>query len=128
MAPLLSLVIAGLVEFGLTFNEMNRLTSGARAGAQYAIGKASFATDLAGIRRAVEQDIGAEDESLTVSVVQICQCPGGGAVDCSGTCGSYGKPQTFLTVHVEKPFESLFRYINLIEAETLSAEAVLRIR
>lgn len=128
LAPLLALVIGGLVEFGLTFHEINRLNSAARAGAQFAIGKASFATDLAGIRRAAEQDMGSDEEALTVSVAEVCQCPGGGGVDCSGTCGSYGKPQTFLTVHVEKPYESLLRHFNLIDATTLSADAVLRIR
>jgi Flp pilus assembly protein TadG len=84
-APALLLLLAGVLDYSMLLRTAASVADAARAGAQYGSASTANATDATGIRAAA---IAASPgiTGLTATVVRSCQCSGGGAVECGGSC------------------------------------------
>lgn len=122
VAPLLVLMVLGLVDFGMAVLEKSRLSSAARAGAQVAM---SSPTDTAAIRAAVLAATSAPSAGLTVAVTTACECSDGTAVACDGLCAS-GTARTYVTVSVQETFAMLLTYPGISSPYPLAAQAIVR--
>src|SRR5947209_4626724 len=87
MFPLLLLLLAGVLNYGMALRTATAVAMAARSGAQYGSGSLGRAGDSAGIRAAAV-DSAPDVAAMTVSSAKSCQCSGGGSVGCSGTCAS----------------------------------------
>ena len=126
LAPALILLMAATWDFGRAVQESSRLAAAARAGAQYGMQSVDAAADTAAIAQAVRDDAQDSANALTVTATRSCQCPGGGAVACDGTCGASGAAQVFVRVQVTAPFETLFPYPFVQSPLSLGGAAVMR--
>ena len=125
VAPALMLMVMGAWDFGRAFQENARLESAARAGVQYGVFSTANAQDLAGIVQAARTDAGDQNNELTVTATQVCECPDGSPVDCSASC-SGDAPRLYVNVLVEQQFATLFPYPGISSPITLSQQAEMR--
>lgn len=124
MAPLLLLLLAGVVDYGLALRTASEVAVAARAGAQYGSQSVVKAADAAGIRAAALNSAPSV-QSLSISSVRSCQCSGGGAVSCSGTCPG-GKLVVYTQVTAQATASNLFRYAGLSFAGTTRTRTRMR--
>jgi Flp pilus assembly protein TadG len=85
-APVLLLLLAGVLDFSMLLRTASSVADAARAGAQYGSASMANASDTTGIRAAAT---GAAPgiTGMTTTAARSCQCWGGGTVDCGGSCG-----------------------------------------
>ena len=127
LAPMLILLFTGVWDFGRALNESARLASAAHAGALYGTQSAAFAGDTDGIVQAVRNDAADTTNALQVVAQQVCQCPSGGEIDCTGSCGAGGAVRLFVQVQVTDSFQTLFPYPFVSNPMTLSKQATWRV-
>jgi Flp pilus assembly protein TadG len=126
IAPILLALLTGAWDFGNCFVESQRLASAARAGAQYGIQAPANATDFAGMTQAARNNASDADDALTVSASQICTCPGGASVACTGSCVGIPAPQIYVKLVVSEPYTTLFTYPFVTNPIPLSTQVVMR--
>jgi Flp pilus assembly protein TadG len=125
IAPLLLLLLSATVDIGGAMHQTIRLENAARAGAQFAM---SFPDDTTGISTATTDALGGA--AATIVVAQLCACPGGGAapVNCDGTpCGG-AAAGVYRTVTVTTPYAAIVGIGAFVVPNTLTGEAVVRVR
>ena len=124
VSPLLLVFLAGVLNYGFALRTAAAAAAAARAGAQYGSSGPTEANDTTGIRAAALNS----EPSLagaTVTSAVSCQCPGGGAVNCSGTCVS-GNMLMYVQVTVRANAATFFSYTGLPFAGTVRAQASMR--
>ncbi|HLI13336.1 MAG TPA: TadE/TadG family type IV pilus assembly protein [Alphaproteobacteria bacterium] len=126
VAPVLTLLMCGTWDFGNALFQAERLQSAAKAGAQYGIQSPTTATDYAGMISAARNDASDTSNSLTVTAAQVCQCPGGTAVSCSGTCAGNAAPNIYVQVKVSESYSTLFSYPFIGNPLSLSSQVMMR--
>lgn len=124
MSPLLLLLLAGVVDYGMALRTATEVAAAARAGAQYGSRSVVKAADVSGIRAAA-LNAAPSIRNLTISAVRSCQCPGGGSVSCSGTCPG-GRIVVYTQVTAQANASNIFRYSGLSFAGTTSTQIRMR--
>lgn len=128
IAPLLLLLLSATVDIGGAMHQTIRIENAARAGAQFAM---SFPDDTTGISTVTTAAFGGATADITVDVGPlICACPGGSvvAVSCNGTpCGG-AAAGVYRTVTVTTPYEAIVGIGAFLVPNTLTGEAVVRVR
>jgi hypothetical protein len=122
IAPVLILMMCGVVDLGRATYDATSLTSAVRAGAQYAL---LFPNDTNGIKLAVEK-------ASTLSSVSVefkppfCECPNGTSSLCStSSCGA--EPlRRFVEFSATVPFSKIMPSSAIVAPSFLSAKAVVR--
>jgi len=94
IAPLLSLILLGLVDYGMAVFHRMELQSAVRAGAQYALIKDSNSTSINGV---VLASTNLNALNLSTSVTEFCECSNGAALLCTSSCTS-GAVRHFSTI------------------------------
>ena len=122
IAPVLILMMCGVVDLGRATYDATSLTSAVRAGAQYAL---RFPNDKTGIKQAVKS-ASTLSGIVVADPVQFCECPGGTASSCTiSSCGA--EPlRRFVRVSATLPFLKIMPSPSIVVPSTLSAEAVVR--
>lgn len=125
-APLLLLLLAGVLDFGMALRTATAVADSARAGAQYGSRSVSNASDAAGIRAAA---LAASPgiSGITAGVSKVCQCPGGTPVSCTGSCPG-GAVQVYVQVTTRATAVTVFRYAGLPFSGAVSSQATMRAR
>ena len=124
VAPFLLLLLAGVLDYGMALSTAAAVASAARAGAQYGASSVAHSGDPAGIRAAAS-NAAPDVKNLTVSSVQSCQCSGGGAVSCAGTCAN-GKIVVYVQVTARATSPAIFTYSGLGFTGATSTKASAR--
>jgi len=123
--PLLLMIMAVALDFGMAMRTAEAVSSAARAGAAWGSLSTANAANASGIQTAVTT--AAPDISgLTVSSGQSCQCPGGTAVSCTGSCT--GNMLMYVQVNVKATTTNFFSYSGLGFGSTTSAQATMRVK
>jgi len=124
VTPLLLLLLAAVVDFGMLLRTATCLTDAARAGAEYGSQNATTSQDIAGMKTAAAN---AEPgiSGMTTTAVQSCQCSNGSTVSCGGSCGS-GAVQIYVKVTTTATTAAAFTNSSLGYNGTISAAATLR--
>ena len=124
VAPLLLLLLAGVLNYSMALRTATAVANAARVGAQYGSRSASNAPDPAGIRAAAINS--APDVSgMTVTSTNSCQCPDGSPVSCGGSCGG-GKKLMYVQVTVRATASAIFSYSGLPFTGNVAAQASMR--
>lgn len=127
IAPVLLIMLAGLVEIGFAVRESMMVQEAAEAGASYA---AQNGWDSAGITNAVESATGNTAITATPSPQTFCGCPGESGITtvlCTATCTGGHGPGHYVRVDASIPHATILSYLGLPIPATLSAHAVVRI-
>jgi Flp pilus assembly protein TadG len=126
-APIVIVIAAGIVDFGLLELDHAALQGAARIGAQYA---RLHPADAAGIQRAVEASTELNPPlSIAASSALTCECADGTPIDCRRACAAAGLPgpnRVFIAVSASQTFTPLLPWPGI--PATLTATAELRIQ
>lgn len=124
-AALLAIAVLGLFEYAAVTNQSIEISNAARAAVEYAVQDPS---DTAGITDAAVKSGDLTAETLTVDVSQFCECPDAGAVACADTCADGSLNNSFVTVTLSQPAESILQSSGFMGGMTLEGSATLRTR
>jgi Flp pilus assembly protein TadG len=106
--PILTLLMAGLLDLGSFSLQKSAMLQGARAGAQYGIlvcgDSTTCAAQSSNINSTAQGATGLSGVTATNS--PFCECVTGTTVLCSATCGSGQTLKRYITVNTTKSFSS----------------------
>lgn len=128
IAPVLLLLLVGVVELGFGVHQAMQVQDAAEAGALYA-GRHGW--DQAGIAGAVVSATGASDITADPAPVQFCGCPtssGIAEVNCSATCSDGNSAETYVRVSAAIPHVPILFGLLVPLPAVLTGEAVVRIK
>ena len=123
-APLLLLLLAGVLDYGRALTKATAIANAARIAAQYGSSSPASAVDTTGIRAAAI-DSAPGFSGLTVTSLQTCQCSGGSSVSCGGNCGG-AKMLMYVQVTVQATSSAIFSYSGLPFTGNIAAQATMR--
>jgi Flp pilus assembly protein TadG len=126
VAPVLLFLLAAVLDYSAALRTAASVANAARIGAQYGSRSTSGATDTAGIQAAAINSAPGVS-GMTVTSTRTCQCPGGGAVSCTGSCGS-SKMLIYVQVTVQATSTAIFRYAALGFSGRTTARATMRVQ
>lgn len=95
LAPVLVVVLSGIVGYGLAMFDKIDLVSATRAGAQLALIDSS---DTSAIENAVVGATGLGITAADVSTTEYCECLDGSTITCGATCGDGSDNRHFMTI------------------------------
>lgn len=128
IAPVLLILLAGLVEIGFAVREAMMAQDAAEAGASYA---AQYGWDSTGISNAATSATGTSGISASPSPQLFCGCPGESGITqtlCTATCTDGNSPGQYVRVDASIPHTTILSYLGLPIPSTLTAHAVVRIQ
>lgn len=124
VAPLLLILLAGALDFGMSLRTATQVAAAARAGAAFGSSSPINSANAAGIQAAgVNAAPGVA--GLTVTSLQWCQCSGGVAVSCSGSCNG-SKMLVYTQVTATAATNTIFDYSGLGFSGIASSQASMR--
>lgn len=126
VAPLMLLLLAGVLDFALALRTASCVTGAARIGAEYGSRSATSSADYAGMQNAAVKSAPGI-AGMTASASQSCECPGGSAVSCSAVC-SGGNMLVYVQVTVAAPVHTIFNYAALHIPAKVAASAHMRVQ
>ncbi|HWY14624.1 MAG TPA: TadE/TadG family type IV pilus assembly protein [Rhizomicrobium sp.] len=133
LAPILMLLLLGVVDFGRAYWDQVQVTAAAQAGAGYAV-KSGF--DATSIANAVTSG-GPAAIQASPAPTESCGCPNatsgitsasGTPPNCTGICASGGSPGTYVTVNSQVSFTTLFPWPGLPRPTPLTSTTTVRIQ
>jgi Flp pilus assembly protein TadG len=125
-APVLLLLTAGVLNYGLALRAAIAASDAARAGAQFGSASAANAANIDGMRAAA-LNAAPNLAGMVVTPVQVCRCSNGSVVSCAASCAS-GVVATYVEVTARATAPNVFRYPALPYTGAVSAKAVMRAR
>ncbi len=123
-APLLLLLLAGVLNYAVALRAAIAVADAARAGAQYGALAPANASDQAGIS-AVARNAAPALTGMTVASSQSCKCASGAAVSCSGSCAS-GPVEMYVQVITTATSPNWFSYPGLAYSGAVASQAMMR--
>lgn len=129
IAPLLGLILFGVLDYGLVSARKMALANAVRAGAQYAMIRRPIQGDVSAIRQAVlnaapEPKIGVHDAQVTL----FCECPDGTMVaDCDpGSCAGT-TILSFVDIVLAEQYPLMLPYPGFANPLTLGERVTVRL-
>lgn len=121
-APVLLLLLSGVIDLGLALNQSSSLSNAARAGAQYGI---RFPSDKDGITQVVSKTLNQDPATLTVASEVNCECSDGMAITCGEICiGTTNR--SYISVNVTMPYSSPLPTGLILGPISITGSAVFR--
>ncbi len=127
-APILILLLVGLVEIGFAVYQSMQVQNAVEAGVMYAT---QNGWDSAGIVAAVDNATGASGMTASPVPTQFCGCPQAGgiaSIDCSVTCADGTAPGQYVQVNATLTRISIFPNSGLTLPVNLTATSIVRLR
>jgi Flp pilus assembly protein TadG len=122
IAPILILMMCGVVDLGRATYNATSLTGAVRAGAQYAL---RFPNDNNGIKQAV-QSASTLSGTVVDDPVQFCECPNGTSSSCTTSICGAEPLRRFVRVSATSAFSRIMPSSSIVVPSNLSAKAVVR--
>lgn len=111
IAPVLLMMLLGIVDFGMAFWEQMQITNAADAGAHWGATNAYSATSIQTVARSATNLSG-----LSASASNPCGCPtstGVSIYSCSATCPDGSAPQSYVVVNTKMCYSTFFTWPGL---------------
>lgn len=128
IAPMLLLLLIGLIEAGRAGDKAIRVGNAARAGVQFGAQNIATAGDFQGIQNSANAD--AQDSAVTSIASNSCQCADGTASTClQGDCATSHRI-VFVQVISTGTWSSLMNYNGLpasLKSFTITSTAIMRV-
>lgn len=118
IAPVMVVMLIGLLDYALAAFHRMELESATRSGAQYAMLDSS---DTAVIAATVSTSTNLPSADVTVTVTEYCECSDGSSVSCAGTCVS-GDVRGYMSISASYDYVPFF----LPGTLTLTGDSVIR--
>ncbi len=124
VAPLLMMLLAGVLDFAMLLRTATCAADAARAGSAYGSRSESASLDYAGMQTAaLNADPGVT--GMTAAASRSCKCTDGTSVSCSGSC-SDGKLVVYVQVTTQAAAHTLFNYSALHFSNQVTGQASMR--
>jgi Flp pilus assembly protein TadG len=131
VAPLLIVMLMGVLDFGLAVRAKSETEAAARAALQKAFGNMwdeSAMTSAAKEALSTDPDI---QDTLSLSSTPKCYCDdalaeSGDTCTKDTTCGGGGRPEYYLTVDVTRSYDMLLNYFVISDTLNMTASATAR--
>jgi len=104
IAPIMMVLLLGLLDYGIAAYHSMELESAARSGAQYARLDSS---NTALVVTTVKNSTLLDTTKLTVNVTEFCECSDGSSVVCGTTCG-VGNVRKYMQINASYAHTPLF--------------------
>jgi Flp pilus assembly protein TadG len=125
-APVLLLLTAGVLNYGLALRAAIAASDAARAGAHFGSLSTANAANIEGMRAAAA-NAAPSLTGMVVTPVRVCRCSNGSVVSCAGSCAS-GAVAMYVEVTAHATAPNAFGYPALPYSGAVSAKAVMRAR
>jgi Flp pilus assembly protein TadG len=125
-APVLLLLLAGVLNYALALRTALAVCDAARAGAHFGSLNQANSTNIAGME-ATARDAVPNLSGMTANAARSCKCSNGSAVSCTGSCGG-GAMSVYVEVTTATTAPNWFSYPGLSFTGAISAKAVMRAR
>ena len=132
MLPVLGILLIGTIDFARVYYAAMAIDQAARAGAAYGAQSVAKSGDDAGMAQAAlsaaNLDLTPAVTAASVHATHWCACADGTQVSCaSGTC-TEGVPRVYVSVEVDRTFQTLFPYPGIPSTVRLNRTATLRVQ
>ncbi len=124
MAPLLMLLLAGVLDFGLLLRTSTCAAVAAHAGSEYGSRSPAAAMDVAGMQAAA-LNAAPGVAGMTATATRSCKCTDGSSVVCSGSCAN-GKILVYVEVTTQVVAHTIFSYAPLNFSGQVTSQASMR--
>jgi Flp pilus assembly protein TadG len=125
VAPLLLLLVGGVLDYTMLMRTAIAVADAARAGAQFGSLSTTNASNISGIQTAAI-NAAPDITGLTATAAKVCQCSNGTVVNCSGgTCPS-GPVRIYVQVTAKATCSVLFNYSQLPFSGAVISTASMR--
>ena len=125
--PVFLLLLVVAADFGRVFYVSTGVNNAARAGAQYGAQTVISAADIAGMKKAAQQD-GSNIPNLTATAKE-CTCQTSTTVTVCAASYCTNSPQaTYVEVDTQASFHTIINYPAVPSAVTLSGTAVMQVQ
>ena len=124
--PVLSLALAGVLEFGINVYNRQQLQAAVQAGVHYALRNPDNTQDIGNtVLGALPASAGATlDPALTHGVTYSCECNDGTVIMCGSTCAQ-GNPRRIVTIKVKRsPVQLVSRLVGYRPSELAAQGSV----
>jgi hypothetical protein len=128
LAPLLVILLTGLIEMGFGAYEAMEVQEAAEAGAQFA---ALHGWDADGIAAAVVNAVGGAGITASPDPQQFCGCATGTGIlqqGCATTCSDGRAAGSYIQVNATIPHHSILPFPGTPLPDTLSGQSTIRIQ
>ena len=131
LAPLLIILLSGLIQIGLAVFQTLQVQAAAEAGALYAASHG--VSDLDKISLAVTSATGTAGITATPAPTAYCGCPGASGItsqgaDCSTVCADGKAPSHYAKVNASIVHNALVSFLHLPLPTTITRSAVIRVQ
>jgi Flp pilus assembly protein TadG len=123
VAPLLLLLLAGVLDFAMLLRTATCAAYAARAGVEFGSGSSTASSNYTGIEAAA-LNAAPGVTGMTATATRSCQCSGGGAVSCSGSCT--GGMMIYVQVTTKVTAPTVFNYSGLSFPSQVTYQASMR--
>lgn len=124
VAPMLLLLLAGVLDFAMFLRTATCASDAARAGAEWGSRGANADTDYAGMQSAALNSAPGVT-GMTASTARTCKCVDGSAISCSSTCTTGGL-LIYVQVTTRVAAHTVFDYAPLHFSNTVTSTASMR--
>jgi Flp pilus assembly protein TadG len=124
VAPLLMLLLAGVLDFAMLLRTATCAADAARAGTEYGSRSASATLDSAGMQAAALNSAPGV-AGMTATATRSCKCVDGTSVSCGGSCAG-GKMLVYVQVITHAAAHTVFDYSALNFSNTVTSTASMR--
>ncbi len=124
VAPLLMLLLAGVLDFTMYLRTAACVANAARIGAQYGSLNTANALDATGMQTAALNSAPGI-AGMTAVATTSCKCSDGNSVNCTGSCVS-GGVTFYVQVKTQATAHTIFAYSGIGFTGTVGATAIMR--
>ncbi|MCE9508434.1 MAG: pilus assembly protein [Alphaproteobacteria bacterium] len=113
IVPLLTLILIGVVDYGMFINQKMKLQDLARTATQYVVQGGSDANVMADVIQTSDfyNAATAQGQVITVTTAAQCECANGASVSCTGTCTGIGNyVRHFYSATLSSTYRPIFIY------------------
>lgn len=125
IAPVLVLLLIGLIELGRYAQFSIIVSNAARAGVQYGSQNLGTAMNFGGMQAAATND--AQNAQVRATATQFCQCADGTASSCLATDCASSHQVVFVRVDVTANFQSILHFPGVPGSQTITSSAIMRV-
>jgi Flp pilus assembly protein TadG len=126
MAPLLLLLLSGVLDYAMLLRTATCAASAARAGIEYGSRNGNTSVDYTGMQNAALNS-SPNVSGMTATATRSCQCSGGAPVSCSASC-SNGKMMVYVQVTTQVAAHTIFNYSALKFSNLATSRASIRVQ
>ena len=127
IAPLMLVLVIGLVELGRYANFSIEVANAARAGVQYGAQNLAVANDNAGMQNAATADAPDLGAGISATATHFCTCANGATSTCQPTDCAGSHRLLYVQVDTSETFNSMLHFPGVLNSLQVKGHAVMRV-